>query len=473
VEILEANQWDYSTSKLRNMEINIDSFNRLSLGIMEKESCRPDEALSKLESLSLNLVCNIVVESSVPMQAALLTAVNTGKRAFLGGVYVQMPKNVKALISWPSDKSLNEIIVDLGGILIDNVDENNFSLTFGFPASIDENRAQVVCNNWQAGILSNNETCNFEFNGTIPTAGIFAGSFGVVSAFLKMSGIKIAAADQSAGISLWRPDLDWLDGKASGPAISILPKRFWMMGLGHLGQAYLWNIGLLPYSNPHEAIVLLQDYDKLVAGNWSAGLLSEVSDSGKYKTRICSEWLEKRGFQTIISERPFDESTKRCGEEPFLALCGFDSSSSRMSLENAGFDLIIESGIGGKLGTFDIVALHTFPESSRSPFDIWGQQENENNELNETIYELIKDMTDEICGILPLTIAGKAVSASFVGACTGALVIAEALRGLNGGIRYEKINIQLRDITSSSAVKHHKGTYLQELARNGFVSAIC
>ena len=80
------------------MELNVDTFNRLSLGIMEKEGCQPHEALQKLELLSLNLQCGNIIESLVFLQVALLTAVNTGKRTFFGGVFVQMLKDVKMLL---------------------------------------------------------------------------------------------------------------------------------------------------------------------------------------------------------------------------------------------------------------------------------------------------------------------------------------------------------------------------------------
>lgn len=80
------------------MKLNADTFNRLSLGIIEKERCSPDQAIRKLESLRLNLVCNENIRTSLPLQAALLTAVNTGKRAFLGGIHLIMPEAVKSLL---------------------------------------------------------------------------------------------------------------------------------------------------------------------------------------------------------------------------------------------------------------------------------------------------------------------------------------------------------------------------------------
>ena len=450
------------------MELDIDTFNRLSLGIMEKARCSPEEALRRLTSLSLHMECGEAIRHSLPLQAALLTAVNTGKRAFLGGISVNMPHDVSCLLPWPGKKGLNEIVVELGASISATTKTASLTLTFGLSASIDNDRLQVACNDWQAAVLTNNEQFPFDLGGTIPTAGIFAGALAVCLAFLKSSGIQLAAADRSVGLSLWRPDLPWLDGQAVGPIVMFLPKKFWLLGLGHLGQSYLWNIGLLPYQNPSDLTILLQDDDKIVPANWSAGLLTELNDKGEHKTRLCSRWLEARKFATLISERRFGEFTRRMDEEPYLALCGFDSSDSRLLLEKAGFDLILEAGLGGNLGSFDRVSLHTFPSAAQSPEQIWPRSSGQDSEINPAIYEFLKGMSDEVCGILPLTIAGKAISASFVGACTGALVIAETIRGLNGGIRYDKVSLQLRDLLSIHAIIHKNGPYSLELARNGF-----
>ncbi len=36
------------------------------------------------------------------------------------------------------------------------------------------------------------------------------------------------------------------------------------------------------------------------------------------KTRVCAEWLEDLGFQTKITERRFDQNTKRMERSPLL-----------------------------------------------------------------------------------------------------------------------------------------------------------
>lgn len=459
--------------------MNIDSFNRLSLGIMENEKCAPKDAMRKLQLLKLDIRCNDNIRMSLPLQAALITSVNTAVRAFLGGVRVHMPSDVVSLLPWPTRKklnsaalksgTLNEIVRELGGMIVPELSENNFTLTFGIPASIDDNGLQVVCSDWQGGVMTNNEVSPFDPVGSLPVGGVFAGGYAVTQAFFRLSGMEIAAGDQSSGLSLWRPDLDWLNPQAAGPQAVLLPRKYWILGLGHLGQAYLWNIGLLPYADPRQVSILLQDGDRIVKANWSAGLLTTKKSSGQYKTRWCSRWLEQRGFKTILTERRFDDSTRRASEEPFVALCGFDTAESRLPLEDAGFDLVVEAGLGGNLALFDRANVHTFPQAQRSPREIWVKPEQDNTTANQVILSILQSQSKDPCGIIPITIAKKAVSASFVGACTGALSIAELLRGLHDGTRYDKISFQLRDLSCTRAIIHADSSYTTQHGRNGFL----
>lgn len=448
------------------MELDPDKMNRLSLGLMEKDGLEPDAALEQLQGLKLNLICGEEIRDSLPLQAALLTAVNTAKRSFLGGVFTKIPAAVTSLLPWSGQKSINEMVVELGGQVVIDEDPGTFSLAFGIPSSIDGSTIQVACNGWQGGVLTNAELFEPGFSGNVPIGGIFAGGLAVALAFFKTSGINIAACDKSVGISLWRPDLHWLNPCSVGPKIRMLPKKYWVLGLGHLGQAYLWNIGLLPYPEKGKASILLQDYEKMVDANWSAGLLVN-REAQSYKTRVCSNWLESRGFETKITERAFDEYTQRKGEEPFLALCGFDNAGSRRSLEDAGFDLVVEVGLGNNLHTFDLLALHTFPEASVPARDLW--ETSEEGDINRIILGILEKEGEE-CGIIPMTIAGKSVSASFVGACSGAMVIAESLRSLHNGKRYDKIVLQLRNLEEVTSVFNKNGEYTIEMSKNGWIN---
>lgn len=445
-------------------KITEDNLYRLAIGIMEKYKVSYEEALTKLSSFNLLLNCGESIRDSKILQVSLITAVNTGKRAFLGGVYVIIPEKVEALFPWPGNKTLNEIVRELGATTAISDIDFSFVLNFGIPADINKNSLQVVCNAWQGGFLSSPEEIHLPANDSITIGGVLAAGLSVAVAFMRVSGISILAGEVSSGISLWRPDLHWLDKEAGGPSIKRVPKRYWVLGLGHLGQAYLWCLALLGINDPSQVEILLQDFDKITEANQSSGLLCE-DNIKKYKTRVCSEWLENRHFITKITERMFDGNTIREGEEPFLALCGFDNSVARTFLENAKFDFIVECGLGNKLFNFDSIFLHTFPNASKTSAEIWGTGSGEET-LNQTVLEEFKDKSED-CGILALTLAKKAVSASFVGAVAASLVIAEVLRSCDEGLRYEKIAVKLRDTNSINAITLKP--FDTELVANGYI----
>src|SRR5690606_11801916 len=138
----------------------------------------------------------------------------------------------------------------------------------------------------------------------------------------------------------------WHVSTAAGPPLELLPSRLWIIGLGHLGQAFLWTLGLLPYARPDEVKLVLQDFDILSEANLSTSPLTFAHLLGQRKTRAMATWCEARGFRTAIYERRFGLDFKVIGEEPSLALCGVDNALARAALEEVGFERVIEAGLG-------------------------------------------------------------------------------------------------------------------------------
>lgn len=106
----------------------------------------------------------------------------------------------------------------------------------------------------------------------------------------------------------------WRHKEAAGPVIERLPSSLWLIGLGNLGQAYLWTLSLLPYEKPEDVKLVLQDFDVLAESNTSTSLLTRGELVGTRKTRAMAAWAEARGFEAAIVERPF--------LQPIFALVG-------------------------------------------------------------------------------------------------------------------------------------------------------
>ena len=86
----------------------------------------------------------------------------------------------------------------------------------------------------------------------------------------------------------------------------------------------------LPYRDPAELALVLQDVDLVTASTESTSILSESGMIGQRKTRAMAEWAERRGFRASIQERLFAADFKRQPEEPAIALCGTSGPGNRL-----------------------------------------------------------------------------------------------------------------------------------------------
>ena len=288
-------------------ELTEDNTCRLAKALIERYGITYEEAMYKLASFRLNLVCDQSIASSIALQAALITAVNTGKRAFHGGVHVMIPEGVPSRFPWPGQPSLAAICSHLGAklepLLAGDMIQTIF---FGQPHHPKADDLLVSATGWRGGVspatapICISSPIDFALGGTI------AGALAVAKGFFRIAGIDIRHHMDSAGVSLWDPSADWREEGSDRPYLQYLPQKLWILGLGHLGQAYLWTLGLLPYAESQKAEFLLQDFDRVVVANLGTGLLCSAESVGRLKTRLCAEWMENRRLRTRIIE---DRST--------------------------------------------------------------------------------------------------------------------------------------------------------------------
>jgi hypothetical protein len=285
-------------------------------------------------------------------------------------------------------------------------------------------------------------------------AGILAGGLAIAELFLEFAEVSIEAARRTVALSLWRPDLPASDPLAIGLPVEFLPGDFWTLGLGHLGNSYLWAAATLPYVDPAKVQIFLNDYDLVEDDNVETSLLLNKDDIGQYKTRACATWLERRGFQTRLIERPFDENFRRREDEPGLALCGFDSNPARRYLGTSSFLRVVESGLGGTPNNFDTISLHTFP-NPRPASELWPDYSPEEISRRQARQERMArenaaytGMNEDECGRYDL--AGKSIAVPFVGVTAAALVVAETIRLFHGGQSYTNIKLSLANLEARS-----------------------
>lgn len=406
------------------------------------------DAYRRLEDLVLQVEVGPDIASDLAAQAALLTTLNTGHRAMLGGVEVAIASNPELTLSWARGRTMADAIGEFGGTVVDGLDPSLPTLRIAMPSPCRQHQRRLqldlTWNGWCGGVTEavGAEPCE----PAIPLAGVVAGALGVSEMFQHMLGSPVAGR-RTVGLSLWRPDLDWRSPEALGPALQYLPNGIWLLGLGHLGQANVWSIGCLPYERPKELKVFLVDFDVVVEANRSTGLLTTQADVGRPKTRVVQTCLEALGHRTRLVERRFDEHVIPHETEPKLALAGFDSPEPRRALGEK-FWRVVDAGLGaGSTGYLDML-IHAFP-SQLTPEIAFPDAEPVERRLVPAYEAEISHRIDKgeqpgdaQCGVVEL--AGATAAASFVGAIAGALSVADPLRILHDGQQYASINLDLR-----------------------------
>ena len=188
----------------------------------------------------------------------------------------------------------------------------------------------------------------------MPLSPMLAAALAVNEAFFFARTGSTAAGRRPVGLSLWNPQsqVNWLNATAGEPELRYLPARLWLIGLGHLGQAYLWGLGLLPYPDPAGLSLVLQDVDIITPSSESTSILTGPSLISQKKTRAMAAWAERRGFSTIIYERLFDAHFTRQPDEPSVALCGLDNGLGRRALDRSALTSSSKRALAVATATF-------------------------------------------------------------------------------------------------------------------------
>ncbi len=430
-----------------------DRLNRtLKIEVDDGRAASLEEAEALTRSYRLQIAVGSGLVGRPAKQMALLTAINAGVRAFPGGVAVHSTEDLILETAWFRGERLSSVVDSFGAVKIDTLTADAPTVVIGDVA--DAPGTVLIypeIRGWSAGV-TDMPPCPSTAVGDLSLAGVLAGALAVSEAFLLVRG-NPQACRRAVGLSLWRPDLDWRSDDAVGPACQYLPAQWWLLGLGHLGQANAWAIGSLPFTEPTHVQIYLQDPQTLVEANWSTGMLTTKAVGPERKTRMVARSLESIGLETFIVERRFDGRMHRRVDEPGLALVGFDDPRPRRDLDTAGFDHIVDVGLGQGSRYFDMT-LHVLP-SSRTAGEIWAAQTDSHAErlLRLPAYQAMIEqrsrdagISREVAGCGLIELAGRTVGAAFVGTAAATLAVAEPLRLLHDGASFETISLSLNAI---------------------------
>lgn len=320
---------------------------RLSKILVDAEGISFEEAERRLRDLTLEIVVGDGIGSPAA-HAAVLTAVSVGRRTFLGGVRVSGDLDQPLISAMPLEAgTLRAASDELGAC--DFEGQPRYRILIG-AADVETPAVAAHWDGWSAGVHDPNAE-RPRGDGGNPLAGIAAGAMAVGHAFDCVRGV---AGGLPADVSLW--------GQPDAPAFHevFLPGALWFVGLGNLGQAFVWALTSLPYANPEQVDIVLQDSDRVDPENWGTSVLVKDGIYGMLKTSLAERWLERAGFRTRRLDRRLLAADRARDDEPRLALAGLDGNAVRRGLDHVGFAVIVDAGLGRTAADFDVFRVTVF-----------------------------------------------------------------------------------------------------------------
>jgi len=303
--------------------MDADSFHRLAKSLIDSdEAASIPEALDAFSRYGVRIHLGRDAVHNVGQQILALTAINCGSRSFQGNVLIE---SEDFELSAPGFQGTwLHAFLDWAGVKPQAPTEAaSWPRIVMRGERIDRGDVLAWAAGWNFGIGSPPHAAPVFAPACVAAAGL-----AVSEAFSILRADNPYAGHRRVQLSLWDPSSPAV---MSAGAIEV-PRQeaLWLIGLGHLGQAYAWTLGFLL---PGSRAVLLQDVDVVSESTLSTSMISHASDRGQKKTRVVARWLEARGYRTSLIERRFDEALRVRAEEPGTALFGVDNAAARRVIE--------------------------------------------------------------------------------------------------------------------------------------------
>lgn len=397
------------------------------------------QSFSEGEELLRSAVVRVSIDEheagTLSGQAALFTAARTCLKCF-ERVYVDGPMNVPLLLPIFGKKqfTLKEGLLQLDCNEVQDEAATTHDVLIGSVTSTSPFAVRCSWDGWIAGVRpAHDDTPNGDSNN--PLAGSFSGALAVREIFSRHVQKQQRAGKRVSIISLWSP---WVSTLEIPSTALCMPNNLWLVGLGHLGQGIAWNLAMLPLKKDRR--IILQDNQCVGVENEPTGLMVRELDIGGKKTRSVAQWLERAGWETDIVERRHSGEKSKIDDPPFL-ISGLDAASPRKLLAAAGFRYMLDAGVGHGATDFDTIQIHCL-RAGTSLEGLWDSTGSPTRaDVNSNSAYQKEDTRVGGCGMAE--IAGASAAVPFVGAATGALLIAQLIRIASLGGTCKSFQLQM------------------------------
>lgn len=368
-----------------------------------------------LANLALQIVVDPALAASRSTQIAILSAVNVAARSFRGGVSVVGDLEAPLTVSLEPAKTLGEAVIRLGGRIAERAVDVP-SMLIGNVASPTRSAVRLGATGSIARVVPS-ATVELYDPDAHPLAATLSAGLAVGCHF------RAQALDHPEAL-LYRFQYDFALG-----ADFALPRKLWFIGLGHLGQAYLWTLAMLTDDLSGYQIIL-QDYDDVGASTKSTSILTSDQPNGTKKVAYCADWLRRRGARVeVVTEAFGPHSLPR---KDFVVVAGLHDTTSRALLDRTEAGLIVDGGIGGRADDFLRFAVRRFPaeRTAAQTFSSPSLRDSDQQEAlirSEAYHSLVDAASESACGLLT-ALAETAVGVPFVGLSVSTLVWATVMK---------------------------------------------
>jgi hypothetical protein len=425
--------------------MNADSFHRLAKVLADSGEAETIEvAQATLANYGVRILLNRGFEEDVSAQIIALTAINCASRSFMGNVQIESPRDVVLKAPGFVGNNLSEF-AEWAGVHQTHNEKSQLWPVIELSA-LDKPQVGDAIRPWADGWIFGLNGQTKSQGALIPPACVAAGGLAVSEAFSMLRRDNPYAGRRALALSLWDPRKS-ANAAEPGPSVGLEVPSAWLIGLGHLGQAYAWTLGFM--TPAHDAMLFLQDMDEVTYSTPSTSILSTLNLINHRKTRVVAAWLEARGYQTALVERRFDQLQRVGTSEPRVALFGVDNPAARRVFEGTGFSHVIDAGLGSGYRDFKAIRIRTFPGPS-SADDLWSANVEAPDIIKAPAYKALLASGADPCGVT--TLATRSVGAPFVGCVGAGYVIAALMRRKLGLEPFAVVDLNLRDPMACEAL---------------------
>lgn len=366
------------------------------------------EAVELFRSFRIRLVIASGFSSTPGVEAAVLTLLRAGPKTFLGGVELIGPLDERCTLAWFAGKSLGEVAIECGVSVGVDAGVNLPTLSVGPGAATTDDFWLGLTVEADGFVLTPDESKQSSPDGSVE-AGVAAAGASLNQAFQ-----HIYRKAPQAG----QREVTFRFPVSSRQAPS---RDLWVVGLGHLGQAYLWTT-MLKGGETRPALIRLTDDDKVSSSSLSTCLLVDVADVGRRKVNVVARRLKSLGVKVRRDPVRVDLDAAPITSAQPLCVVAVDNLALRKSLDRVHGAAILEAGIGDGVEGFTRVQAHAFP-GRRLARDIWAGDDpkaTKTVDISKPAYQSLLEESGDECGTT--IVAGRSIATPFVGAFAGALL---------------------------------------------------